>query len=105
MSQPVRFAPEASAELEEAARWYEQRHTGLGLAFLAAVHLTVESVVRWPGAGSSIDGLPADLVVRRIRIGRFPYYVAYLVTIDQIHILAIAHDRRRPIYWSSRVDP
>jgi len=104
VSQQVRFAPEASAELEEAARWYEQRHTGLGLAFLAAVDLTVESVTRWPGAGSLIDGLPDDLVVRRSRVGRFPYHVAYLVTAEQIYILAIAHDRRRPFYWSSRVD-
>jgi len=105
VSQQVRFAPEASAELEEAARWYEQRHTGLGLAFLAAVDLTVESVTRWPGVGGPIDGLPEDLVVRRVRIGRFPYHVAYLVTEDQIYVLAIAHDRRRPLYWSSRVNP
>lgn len=105
MSQQVRLAPEASAELEEAARWYEQRHTGLGLAFLAEVDLTVESVTRWPGAGSPIDGLPEDLAVRRSRVGRFPYHVAYLVAGDQIYVLAIAHDRRRPFYWSSRIDP
>ncbi len=36
MSPEVRFDSEASAELEDAARWYEQRHVGLGLAFLAA---------------------------------------------------------------------
>lgn len=104
MSQPVRLAPEASAELEEAARWYERRHAGLGLAFLAAVDLTVESVVRWPGTGRKIDGLAEDLVVRRLPVGRFPYYVAYLVTEDQIQVLAIAHDRRRPFYWRSRAD-
>ena len=104
MSQQVRFAPEASTELGDAARWYERRHAGLGLAFLAAVDLTVESIVRWPAAGAPIDGLPEDLDVRRLPVPRFPYHVAYLVTDDQTFVLAIAHDRRRPVYWSGRVD-
>jgi len=34
VSRQVRFAHEASAELEDGARWYEHRHAGLGLAFL-----------------------------------------------------------------------
>jgi plasmid stabilization system protein ParE len=86
VSQQVRFAPEASAELEDATRWYEQRHAGLGLAFLAAVEVTVESLVRWPRAGGPIDGLPEDLDLRRVAVSRFPYYVAYMVTADQIHV-------------------
>jgi len=104
VSRQVRFAAEASAELEDATRWYEQRHAGLGVAFLAAVDTTVESLVRWPRAGAPIDGLPEDLDVRRAAVPRFPYHVAYLVTKDQVHVLAIAHDRRRPVYWSGRAD-
>jgi toxin ParE1/3/4 len=96
VSQQVRFAPEASAELEGAAQWYEQRHVGLGLAFLAALDVTIESLVRWPRAGTLIDGLPDDLEVRRGPVSRFPYFVAYLVTEAQIYVLAIAHDRRQP---------
>lgn len=104
MSRQVRFIPEASSELEDAARWYEQRHAGLGLAVLAAVDEAVESLVRWPQAGAPIDGLPEDLDVRRVPVSRFPYHLAYLVTEDEIHVLAIAHDRRRPVYWSGRVE-
>ena len=37
MSRVLRFTADASAELEDAARWYEQRHAGLGMAFLAEV--------------------------------------------------------------------
>jgi hypothetical protein len=36
LSNEIRFGSEATAELEDAARWYEQRHVGLGLEFLAA---------------------------------------------------------------------
>lgn len=104
MSHQVRFAPEASVELTDAARWYEERRAGLGLAFLAAVDLAVESLLRWPRVGSPVAGLPEDLEVRRVAVSRFPYHVAYLVTDEVIHVLAIAHDRRRPVYWSGRAD-
>lgn len=104
MSQRVHLVNEASAELEDAARWYEQRHAGLGLAFVAAVDRAVESIGRWPEAGVPIDGLTLDLDVRRVPVSRFPYYLAYLVSDDEIHVLAIAHDRRRPAYWGRRVD-
>lgn len=104
MSQRVRFAPEASAEIEDAARWYEQRHAGLGLSFLAAVDGAVGSLIRTPRVGGRIDGLPADLDVRRVPVSRFPYHLAYLVAEEQIHVLAVAHDHRRPGYWSGRVE-
>lgn len=42
MSRRVLFEPEASAELEEAARWHEAQRSGLGLTFLAAVDGAVE---------------------------------------------------------------
>lgn len=104
MTHQVRFAPEASAELTGAARWYEERHVGLGLAFLAAVELAVESLLRWPRAGAPVAGLAEEFEVRRVPVSRFPYHVAYLVTDELIHVLAIAHDRRRPVYWSGRVE-
>jgi hypothetical protein len=72
VSRQVRFAAEAPAELEDPTRWYEQRHTGLGLAFLAAVDATVESLVRWPRARAPIDGLPEDLGVTPAAAARFP---------------------------------
>lgn len=104
MSLRVHLVAEASAELEAAARSYEQHHAGLGRAFLAAVDVAVESIVRWPHAAVPIDGLASDLDLRRVPVFRFPYYLAYLVSDDEIQVLAIAHDRRRPAYWSGRVD-
>jgi plasmid stabilization system protein ParE len=96
------FGPEATLELEEAARWYEDRRTGLGLAFLAAVDGTIESILRWPRSGSLIDNT-ASFEVRRAPIPRFPYHLAYLVSNEDILVLAVAHDRRRPKYWSGRI--
>ena len=46
--------------------------------------------------------VPDDLEVRRLPVARFPYHVVYLLLHEVIHVLAIAHDHRRPGYWTSR---
>jgi hypothetical protein len=54
-------------------------------------------------AGAPIPEI-AGLDIRRTRVHRFPYHVAYmLVDGDELSVLAVAHDRRRPGYWSDRV--
>ena len=40
--------------------------------------------------------------VRKMRVARFPYAVLYSIVSDQIRVIAVAHDRRRPFYWSGR---
>lgn len=54
------------------------------------------------GSGAPVPEVAADLLVRRAGVHRFPYHVAYLVIEDEIRVLAIAHDRRRPGYWKPR---
>jgi plasmid stabilization system protein ParE len=101
----VLFEPEASAELEEAALWYEAERSGLGLAFLAAVDRAIEHLAAWPNSGIPVPGVPADLFVRQHPVSRFPYRIAYLVTSEAVWVLAVAHARRRPGYWRSRTKP
>ena len=47
--------------------------------------------------------MPADLPVRTMAVTRFPYHVVYLEVNDEIRILAVAHDRRKPGYWKTRL--
>ena len=105
MNRRVLFEPEASAELEEAALWYEAQRSGLGLAFLAAVDRALEHLAAWPGSGVPVPGVPANLSVRQHPVSRFPYRIAYLVTSQEVRVLAVAHARRRPGYWRSRTKP
>jgi plasmid stabilization system protein ParE len=104
VSLPVHLSPEASADLGAAAHWYERQHVGLGLAFLSAVDLAINSLGEWPRLGSIVEGLPDDLKVRRVAVSRFPYHLAYLVSSDRALVIAVAHDRRRPNYWRSRTE-
>jgi toxin ParE1/3/4 len=99
----VRFVDEAVKELDDAVLWYEDRREGLGLAFVAALDRAIESISRQPRAAALIEGVSEDLEVRRLSIRRFPYFVAYLVLNEGVVVLAVAHERRRPRYWSDRV--
>lgn len=49
MKHQVRIEPEASAELEDAIRWFDQQHAGLGAEYLGAVDETIVHIDRWPG--------------------------------------------------------
>ncbi|MFP4634974.1 MAG: type II toxin-antitoxin system RelE/ParE family toxin [Nitriliruptoraceae bacterium] len=105
MSRRVLFEPEASAELEEPAPWYEAQRSGLGLAFLAAADQAVEHLAASPDSGAPVPGVPPSPLVRQLPISRFPYRIAYLVKLEELRVLAVAHARRRPDYWHARTKP
>lgn len=95
--------PEASAELEDAALWYEGQRQGLGLELVEAVDLALEQIAGWPQICRRVTGLPSDLPVRKVPVKRFPYHVVYLPWEGALRILAFAHDSREPGYWCSRI--
>lgn len=103
MNPRVRFEDEAEAEYRAAGRWYEERRVGLGLEFLDAVDTTIDQIVKLPHAGAPVRGLPPDLLVRHAPVKRFPYRVVYLEAETTTRILAVAHERRKPGYWKSRL--
>ena len=98
-----RQEPEASAELEDAALWYERQRSGLGLECVQAVDAALERIAQWPQIGRRVTGMPNDVPARKVPVNRFPYHVAYLEWKGVIRILAFAHDSREPGYWLSRV--
>lgn len=103
MSPRVQFEEEADAEYRLAGRWYEARRENLGVEFFDAVDDTIERILELPRSGARVPRLPPDLPVRRLAVARFPYHVIYLETDAHLRILAIAHDRRKPGYWKTRL--
>lgn len=87
MSQQVRFAPEASAELEDATRWYEQRHAGLGLAFSPPLMSPSGPSPERPELERRSADFQRTSTVRRVPVSRFPYHLVYLVTEGKIDVL------------------
>lgn len=92
------FHEDAFTEMNEAAQYYEERSSGLGLSFLDAVEEAVEKILENPKAYQIMGN-----EVRHKLLRRFPYSVLYVVGQNRIRVMAIAHQKRRPGYWHYRL--
>jgi toxin ParE1/3/4 len=93
----LRLHPAAAAEIEAAFAWYAERSRPAADLFVAALELALrrigEAPERWPRLRGS---------VRRYVVPRFPFSVVYQVQPEVIYVVAVAHHRRRPGFWTSR---
>lgn len=103
MSLAVSFHPEAESELRAEARWYDDRREGLGERFEAAVASIIESVLLWPESGQVWSDLTREPVIRSRGVTDFPYRLVYFVTAEELMVVAVAHEKRKPGYWRDRV--
>lgn len=94
---PARFHPEALAELQEQALYYEERSSGLGERFVTQVEAALNLAVAMPGIGS-----PYRHRTRRVFPKDFPHSVVYREAADGLIVLAVAPFRRKPTYWRHR---
>ena len=97
----VRFDRLADRETREALRWYERRRAGLGGGFVVEVDRAVTRIAAAPERGQVIGGR-----FRCVRLRRFPYRLIYeILDAANVLVVAVAHQRRRPGYWSRRSAP
>ena len=89
----------AQAELEEAITWYAGQAPGLGDAFLIETLKSIQLIEKFPQAWH-----PLTPHIRRCRLSRFPYSVVYTLEGDDLLVLAIAHQHRKPGYWRNRLN-
>ena len=82
----------------EAALFYEEESAGLGEDFLDDIQHAIDAVREHPELGVAVDH-----ELRRVLIRRFPFSVIYAVEPEQVVVVAIAHQRRRPRYWKGRM--
>jgi plasmid stabilization system protein ParE len=97
MSRVLRFDAAAERELNEAVDFYDLESPGLGDVFLAEVEHALTQVDAFPEAAQPLR----DRVRRRL-VHTFPYALLYSLRTDEVRILAVAHQRRRPFYWEDR---
>lgn len=93
----VEFHPAALREVEEAQGWYEERSLFAASAFLRELTTAVRRIRQAP------DRYPAaEAGTRRILLERFPFTIYYRVRQSTLIVVAVAHQKRRPGYWTSR---
>lgn len=95
---PVRFHPEAEAEMMFAAKFYETQQRDLGKRFLASVQDVLNRIQVNPLLYHEIEG-----GFRRSLTTKFPFGVVFRITPDQYVIIAVMHLHRDPGYWKKRL--
>jgi hypothetical protein len=76
----------------------------LGDHFADEVAAVADLIFAWPRAGAPYRGRLRQPQIRMKRLGRFPYSLVYVVSVDRIFVLAYAHESRRPGYWRGRLN-
>lgn len=100
MSYSLVIRPDALADIEAAAKWYEDQEPGLGAEFARTVL-------------EAIDSLPTNPLIHRLRnrrqnvrwllTRRFPYRVVYQLRDRLIAVFAVIHTARHHRHWKERV--
>ena len=95
----VRLLEPAQAELDDAITWYAEQAPGLGDAFLIETLKTIQLIEQYPTAWH-----PLTPQIRRCRLRRFPYSLVYTQDGNDLLVVAIAHQHRKPGYWRARLN-
>ncbi len=94
----VTLHPGVVADLQEAATFYEREGSpALAVRFLAEFRRVSRLLIEQPAIGSPRTGGR-----RGFPLGLFPYTVIYRAEPDEIRILVVKHDRRRPGHGARR---
>lgn len=96
------YHPEAELEATNAAEYFRARSPALARNFRDALEVCLLSILEFP---ESHPVMFERTGARRANLQRFPYQVVYLIDPDVIYIVAIAHERREPLYWLRRIEP
>ena len=94
----IRYLPDAFNDLNEALAYYNQRSPDAARRFADAVRAEEQAILDFPEMAYSLGG-----TLRVLRVKRFPYSLVYLPLERNILIIAVAHHKRRPTHWKSRL--
>lgn len=94
----IRYLAVAREEIREAADYYAAISPDLGRAFRVELRQLMRLVTTMPLAWpESAEG------TRKCLLTRFPYLVIYAPFPDELLVLAVGHQHRRPEYWRERL--
>ena len=92
------IVPAALDELTEAAAFYSSRGgVELARALVAEFERATTLLLSSPNLGAAWRNGR-----RRYRLRRFPFWLIYDLVPNELRVIALAHQRRRPEYWRGR---
>ncbi|NBV20612.1 MAG: type II toxin-antitoxin system RelE/ParE family toxin [Proteobacteria bacterium] len=97
---PFKQSVGARLELLDAIRYYNRQRPGLGEEFIGEVNQLCAAVLANP-----LRWAPDKQGRRRALMKRFPYKLIFRVRVEDIYLIAAAHNKRAPGYWEPRDQP
>ena len=95
----VALHKDAIVEARVAREWYEAPSVAAAEAFMEELDHIVARIEKYPEGGAPyLEG------TRRYLMRRFPFSVVYREKRRIHQIVAVAHSKRKPGYWKSRVE-
>ncbi|MDB2686329.1 type II toxin-antitoxin system RelE/ParE family toxin [Mariniblastus sp.] len=95
----LRLHPDAEIDALNGYEWYAERNSSAADSFRLAITNAGQIILRDPLAWPAYK-----YGTQKYKLRQFPYKIIYIVEDDQVLVVAIAHDRRRPGYWLQRLD-
>lgn len=99
MSMEIFFHPMARREMDAAALYYESKTRHAGWKFYEAIEIQLQNIMDHPLAYP-----PVLRTLRQAPVPKFPYHLVFQLDEDNnIRIIAVAHQKRKPGYWVNRM--
>ena len=95
----IKFLAAAREEFLAAVEFYEQQEAGLGARLVDSVEKTIETLRQGPHAGVTYSH-----GTQRLVITHFPFSIVYILEEKHVVIVAVVHQRRKPGYWTDRLE-
>lgn len=94
----VSLSEEALADAQQAADWYiDEGAWGAAVALQVEISQALSRIAAAPGLGT-----PGPEGTRILPLHRFPVSLVYRVAGDELRVIAVAAQRRRPGHWAGR---
>jgi toxin ParE1/3/4 len=94
----VEFHEDATAEADRAYLRYHEADPRVAERFREALRVAVGLIAEGPDRYADFTRH-----TKVIQLRKFPYHLIYQVIESKVHVVAVAHGRRRSYYWRRRL--
>ena len=93
----IHFHQLAKQEFLDVIDHYDELVFGLGKSFVAESENCLNVILTNPRAYPVIKDN-----IRKAVVLKFPYSILYRLEKENIYVLAVMHQKRKPLYWANR---
>lgn len=98
MNKKISFHPDVAEDIKGAYFWYEKQLQGLGDRFILELEDGYEGIINFPNSWANFQ-----YGFKRYILNKFPFSIVYKISNNQIIVISIMHNSRKPNYWYDRV--